>query len=404
MTELTKKTQQPGVAYWLERLGVLSYKGLVWLFLGAVVGAFVAQMQGFMPMWFIVLHILGSIGVGWILGLLFFRYTDRKRSLTLAQAQGYGSSRTALARIDSVQFGGVRMLEARDLMIIEVTVFSSSGEPYQTTVRQFMTVEDTNQLREGAIITFYEDRYDHGYGMVSPVVPAEEIRADVKTYKANKVYPERRKTGLWLLVGRNPNLFTRSVSFMLIFALFGAGFLSPYIATGNVDWLRLSIKYLPQKLIFQGKGNFNPEAFKKAYGKAIAYIGDQRIESLLFYKSFTAVRVEQADNPGRFRSATIRGNSVGAHFMPSTTDDPERLFTTESVRYDLLKKALDDAAKDHNMEDILYIGVRKGIRWGSRTVPIPPDYTQYYVDIHIVFEGGKTSLDYHGKTGERLPD
>jgi len=27
-----------------------------------------------------------------------------------------------------------------------------------------------------------------------------------------------------------------------------------------------------------------------------------------------------------------------------------------------------------------------------------------YVDIHIVFEGGETSLDYHGETGERLPD
>lgn len=392
------------VPYWLERFGIFFYKALTWLFLGAVIGSFVAEMQGFMPIWFIVVHILGAIGLGWIFGLLFFWYIDRKRSLILPPDQGYGSNTAAPARIDSIQFGGIRMLETRELMIIKVTVFSRSKERYQTSVRQFMTAEDIGQLHEGAIITFYEDPYDHGYGMVSHTLPAGEIGADVKTFKANKVYPERRKIGLWLLVGRNPNVFTRSVSFMLIFALFGIGFLSPYIVTGNVDWLRLRMKYLPQKLIFQNKGNFNPEAFKKAYDKAVSYIGDRRIESLLFYKGFTAVRIEQADKSGYLQSATIRGNSAETHFIPSTTDDQDRLFTLESIRYDLLEKALDDAAKDHHIKDVMYIGFRKDRRWGTRDARIPPDYTQLYLDIHIVFEGGEKSLDYNGETGERLPN
>ncbi|MFC6100103.1 hypothetical protein [Olivibacter domesticus] len=356
-----------------------------------------------MPIWFIVVYIFGSIGLGCIFALLFFLYTDRKQSLVSAPNHGSGSNNAAPARIDAIYFGGVRMMETRDLMVIEVTVFSRLQIPYQTTIRQFMTAEDIDQLHAGDVITFYEDTRDYGYGTVSPKTPAEIIRADVKTFKANKIYPERQKTGLWLLIGRNPNMFTRSISFILIITIFGIGFLSPYMVSGNVDWLLLKIKHFPQKFIFQDKGNFNPEEFKKAYDKAIGYIGDQRIESLLFYKSFTQVTIEPADKPGYLRSRTIRGNSVEWPFMTWTIDDQDRLFTLKSIRYDLLKKALDNAATDHELKNIMYIGFRKGIRWGTRDRRIPPDYKQNHIDIHIVFEGGNESLDYNGETGERLP-
>jgi hypothetical protein len=382
----------------LERFGIFCYKVLVWLFLGVVIGLFVAQLQGFMPIWFIAVHVLGAIGLGWLFIVLLFRYIDRKRARALAQDQAHASSYAAPARIDLIQFGGVRMMETRELTIIQVTVFPRSNAPYQTTVRQFMTAEDLDQLQEGALVTFNEDPDDGGYGTVLPVRPTGEIRTDIGTFKAVKIYPERRRTGLWLLVGRNPNCVTRSVSYILIFALFGIGFLSPYVITGNVDWLWLRMKYFPQKLIFQDKGNFNPEAFNKAYDKAIAYIGDRRIESLLFYKDFTAVNVERTDKAGHLRRATIRGNSVEAYFMPSSPEDQDRLFTAELVRYDVLKKALDDAAKDYDIEDIMYIGFRKDLRW---SMPVP---RERYVDVHIVFEGGETSLDYNGETGERLPD
>ena len=388
----------------LERLGVFLYKGLVWLFLGVVTGTFIAQMQGFLPLLFIVVYVLGSIGLGAVFALLFIRYTDRKSSRISEIDQVYEAGSEAPARIDSIHFGGVRLLEARDLMIIRVTVFSRYREPYQTTVRQFMTAADLEQLESGdGLVIFYEDAHDPGYGTVLPKAPAAGIRADYKSFRAEKIYPERHKTGLLLLVGRNPNVLTRSASFVLISALFGFGFLSPYVVTGNLDWLRLRIEHFPQKLIFQGKGNFNPEAFKRAYDKAIEHIGDQRIESLLFYKDFTNVRVERTDKPGYFGNVTIRGNSVGAHFMTSRTDDQDRLFTADSIQYDLFKKALDDAATDHKIQNIMYIGVRKGIRWGTRDGRIPPDYKQDHIDIHIVFEGGNTSLHYNGETGERLP-
>src|SRR5690606_40086978 len=130
----------------------------------------------------------------------------------LAQDQAHASSYAAPARIDLIQFGGVRMMETRELTIIQVTVFPRSNAPYQTTVRQFMTAEDLDQLQEGALVTFNEDPDDGGYGTVLPVRPTGEIRTDIGTFKAVKIYPERRRTGLWLLVGRNPNCVTRSRS------------------------------------------------------------------------------------------------------------------------------------------------------------------------------------------------
>ena len=397
MTEL----RNTNLSYRLERLGILTYKVLVWLFLGIIIGSFVAQLQGFMPLWFLVVHILGSIGLGWVLGLLYLGYTDHKARMS-ATSPVYGANSAAPARLDSVHYAGVRMMETRDLIVMKVTVFPRSGQPYQTTVRQFLTAVHINQLEERAIVTFYEDARDRGYGIVSPKPPAGELRSDVNTFKAAKIYPERRKTGLLLLVGRSPNVFTRLVSMVLILTIFSFGFLLPYKITGNMDWLRLRMTYFPQKLTFQYKGNFNPEAFRKTYDKAIEYIGDRRIESLLFYKDFTNVRAENPDKPGYVGRTTIRGNTVEEGIMSLTTADPERLFTVDSVHYDLFKKVLDDIATDHDIEDIMYIGVRKDIRWGTRDGRIPPDYKQNHIDIHVVFNGGNKSLSYHGETGVRL--
>ena len=64
---------------------------------------------------------------------------------------------------------------------------------------------------------------------------------------------------------------------------------------------------------------------------------------------------------------------------------------------------MDDVETDHDIEDILYIGIRKGIRWGTRDGRIPPDFKQNHVDIHVLFSPNSESLHYHGKTGERLP-
>ncbi len=388
--------------YRLERFGVFIYKVLLWFSLGLVIGLFTAEMQGFVSIWLLFALIPGSIGLAWLFVWGFIRYTDHK-----AQAATSGLAadevNAAPARIDSVDYAGVRLMEKRDLLEIKITVFPKFRPPFQTTIRQFMTAEQIEQLQEQHVVTFFEDTHNPGYGRVSLAQPAEEFLIDEPTFRATKIYPEQSKSSFLPLIGRKLTILTRLVNMVLIFALFGFGFFLPFMLTGNVDWLRLRVTYFPQRVVFQYKGNFNAEAFEKAYAKAMAYIGDRQVESLLFYKDYTNVRVEDPDKPGYIGHAIIRGNSVEEGILSLTTSEPDRLFTVDSVSFELLRKVLDDVATDHDIEDIFYIGVRRDTRWGTRDGRIPPDYKQHHVDLHVLFRPDNESLHYHGETGVRLP-
>lgn len=385
----------------LERLGVFLFKVLVWLFFGVVVGCLFAQIQGFMPGWFLIVHVFGTILLIIVFAAIYTVYIERKASRISEMEQEPGGGRGCPARIEHIREGGLRLLESRVLKIFELTVFRKYREPYQTTVHQFIRKDDLDKLDQSTLVTFYEDEHNQGHGTISLHPPVTSSPISYNSIEAENVYPERHN--IVLLLGRSRNRIIQNVNAVLIIIIFSLGFLSPYAVTGNVDWLRLRVTYFPQKLIFQDKGNFNPEAFEKAYYKAIDYIGDRRIESLLFYKEFTNIRIEDSKKSGYFGNVSIRGNSDGRRFMVYEAHDMERVFSADSIRYELFRKALDDAATDHKLENMLYIGARKGIRWGTRDRRIPPDYKQDHIDIVIVFKGGKTSLNYNGKTGERLP-
>src|SRR5690606_2951081 len=105
---------------------------------------------------FIAVHILGSIGLGWVFVVVYLGYIDHKARMS-AFNPAYGANRAGPVRIDTIQYAGIRMMETRNLMVIGVTVFSRSKMPYQTTVRQFIRSEELEQLNEGAMVTFYED-------------------------------------------------------------------------------------------------------------------------------------------------------------------------------------------------------------------------------------------------------
>jgi len=396
------KLRNWAIPYRLERFGIFIYKVLLWPALGLVIGLFTAEMLGFISAWLLFVFIPGSIGLAWLFVWGFIGYTDRKAQTATSDLASDGKNAFP-ARIDSVDHGGVRLMEKRDLLVIKMTVFPKFKPPFQTTIRQFMTAEQIEQLQEQHVVTFFEDSHNPGYGRMSLAQPAGELLIDDPAFQATKIYPERRKSSFLPLIGRKLNLLTRSVNMVLIFALFGFGFISPFMVTGNVDWLRLSVIYFPQKLVFQYKGNFNAEAFRKAYAKAMAYIGDRRVESLLFYKDYTNVRVEAPDKPGYIEHAIIRGNSEEEGILSLTTSESDRLFTVDSVSFELLQKVLDDVSTDHNIEDIFYIGVRRDTRWGTRDGRIPPDYKQNHVDIHVLFRPDSESLHYHGETGVRLP-
>ena len=396
------KLRNNAIPYRLERFGVFIYKVLLWLSLGLVIGLFTAEMQGFISIWLLFVLIPGSIGLAWLFVRGFIAYTDHKcRSATSDPASGRTDA--SAARIDSVDHGGIRLMEERELLVIRITVFSKFKPPFQTTIRQFMTAEQIERLQELPVVTFYEDTHNPGSGTISLTPPTGELLTGETTAQATKIYPDRSKSSFLPLTGRNSSMLTRLVNMVLIFALFGFGFLSPFMVTGNVDWLRLRVTYFPQKLVFQYKGNFNAEPFKKAYAKAMSYIGNRRVESLLFYKDYTVIMVEDPDKPGYIEHAIIRGNSVEKGILSSMTSDPDRLFTVDSISFELLQKVLDDVSTDHNIEDIFYIGVRRDTRWGTRDGRIPPDYKQNHVDIHVLFRPDSESLHYHGQTGVRLP-
>ena len=304
---------------------------------------------------------------------VFVGYTDHK-ARTATSDMASDRTNVSAARIDSVDHGGIRLMEEQNLLVIRMTVFSKFKPPFQTTIRQFMTAEQIERLQELPVVTFYEDTHNPGSGTISLTPPTGELLTGETTAQATKIYPERSKYSFLPLIGRNSSMLTRLVNMVLIFALFGFGFLSPFMVTGNVDWLRLRVTYFPQKLVFQYKGNFNTEAFGKAYTKAMAYIGDRRVESLLFYKDYTNISVENLDKPGYIEHAIIRGNSVEKGILSLTTSEPDRLFTVDSVSFELLRKVLDDVSTDHNIEDIFYIGVRRDTRWGTWDGCIPPDY------------------------------
>lgn len=75
------------------------------------------------------------------------------------------------ARIDSVDHGGIRLMEERDLFVIKMTVFSKLKLPFQTTIRQFMTAEQIERLQEQPVVTFYEDTHNPGSGTISLTPP-----------------------------------------------------------------------------------------------------------------------------------------------------------------------------------------------------------------------------------------
>src|SRR5690606_3311807 len=214
------------------------------------------------------------------------------------------------------------------------------------------------RLQELPVVTFYEDPHNPGSGTISLTPPTGELLTGETTAQATKIYPKRGKRSFFPLIGRNSSMLSRLVNMVLIFALFGFGFLSPFMLTGNVDWLRLRVTDFPQKLVFQYKGNFNAEPFKKAYAKAMSYIGNRKVEYVVCYRDYTIIMVEDPDKPSYIEQAIIRGNFVELGILSSMTSYPDRMFTVVSVSFVLLQTVLEDVATDHNIETIFYIGVR----------------------------------------------
>lgn len=379
-----------------EKIAVFCYKALAWMILGVAIGSFVALLQGFLPVWFTVVFVLSLVGLGMVFIQLFFKYIDNKQVQLMHEA-AQGRIDLVPARIDSVQFGGVRFMEKRELLYIQITVFPPHSSPYQTIIRQVLSLTEQEELEHGKLVMFYENHHNPGYGTIL-LRKAGVLPAEMASTQASKRYP-LQGSALWFPLGSAYSKgVLKWVSVAMAVCLFGVGFISPYMATGNTDWFVLRMKYFPQKLTFDNKGNFNEELLRKSFDKAVEYIDGRKVVSLLFYKDFTEAQIRQAVDSERMLRAVIRGNSVSARRMLGANFDEEDQFDVDEIRYEVMEKALDDLAKEYDVSDIMYMGFRKDIRWH-----LPVEQRTDFMDLHIVMEGGKTSFLYDGKTGKRLP-
>src|SRR5690606_42121915 len=106
---LTTNSYRVQRLYTLEQFGIFCYKVLAWLFLGAIVGSLIAQIEGFMPTWFIAVHILGAFGVAWLFVMLFLRYAGRKHARALRPGLVAPAHESAPARTYYGQLGRISM-------------------------------------------------------------------------------------------------------------------------------------------------------------------------------------------------------------------------------------------------------------------------------------------------------
>ena len=261
------------------------YKTSVALFLGLMLGVYFALVHGYIPLWFIPIHVLGSIGIGYVLLTIFIKYVQNEHAL-------------------------LKMIFRRG----------------------------------NAIIT--------------------------------------------------------ALSSLLCITVFIGGFTVPYAVTGNLDGLESKIRHIPETASGKNIGNFEEEEFEKAYNRAAAFIGSRRVEWILFYQNFTRISAEMPDKKYALRGTSITGNRIstyGSSYSPSSSNS---LFTVNEASLAIVKKAIADVAKDHDLKSVLYIGLQKGVRWRWKDENGHRDHARY-LDITFVLKGAK-SLKYDGRKGVRI--
>src|SRR5690606_9886332 len=76
------------------------------------------------------------------------------------------SGNRALARVGKLEEAGVTVSEFNHLFIFTLTVFPQMGAPYETTIRQFITLGELPNFYTGRFIVFVEDAQNPGYGFI----------------------------------------------------------------------------------------------------------------------------------------------------------------------------------------------------------------------------------------------
>jgi hypothetical protein len=337
--------------------------GLFWIFIGAFIGSIVAGSMDLLPFWAIPVTVIGFIAISFIWSGIFTKGVLKKARSAMGEPQpGTSAGKEVPARVEKLEEAGLVVGGFNHQFIFTLTVFPDTGSPYQTTIRQFITMGELPNFYTGRFVVFAESPTEQGYGQIVKA-PAEywtdklvDVAEKYKTLHASTVYADKGSS----LFGQQKSGSTSPVRVIiglistLLFLL--VGFSVPFVATNNLD----ALYNIPYAIIGQGKTNFDSDQLKKTYHKVAEVVGDRKVESILFYDHYTILTVAHPDRKGAYDRVTIRGNSVQSEPYPgSSSIDEEDTFTMSDTSLEVLQKSLAESIAHGTKEDLVYVGFRQ---------------------------------------------
>jgi len=322
-----------------------------------------------------------------------------------------------LARVGKLEEAGLTVSNFNHMFIFTLTVFPEHGAPYETVIRQFITMGELPNFYTGRFVVFVEDPANPGYGVIDKDPPedwqqkAAEPPLAYKTQKAETSYPDKGKG----LFGGELNLSARMSPVRLIANLIATlaslvlGFLAPFaLVTGGIETVTTFVQDLPKTITGRDDGNFGQEKLRKAYDRALAYAGNRRIHRMNIYKDYVKLTVENPSLENAYDDVTMRGAVVDS--QPDGTSasiKPEETFRVADTNFAALEHALGDALMHGDKNQLSYIGFRNRseistIRINSAS-GISIDERKFVV-IAAGFDSdyGSTSRTYDASTGRFL--
>ena len=336
----------------------------------------------------------------------------------LESAEGVISpDRRVLARVGKLEEAGLTVSNFNHMFIFTLTVFPEHGAPYETVIRQFITMGELPNFYTGRFVVFVEDPESPGYGVIDKDPPedwqqkAAEPPPAYKTQKAETSYPDKgtRLFGgeLSLSARMSPVRLTANLIATLVFLVLG--FLAPFaLVTGGIETVTTFVQDLPKTIAGRDEGNFDTEKLRKAYDRAMAYAGNRQIHSMYIYKGYVKLTIENPSRENAYDDVTMRGAVVDSRpDGTSASINLEETFRVSDTNFRTLEHALGDALMHGDKNQLAYIGFRNRsaistIRINGTSGITIDEKKSIAVTVGFSSDYGLTSRTYDAATGQFL--
>ncbi|RYY25377.1 MAG: hypothetical protein EOP62_13970 [Sphingomonadales bacterium] len=402
----------------------------LWMTIGAFIGFIVAGSNGVAPDTWIPFVVIGFIAASFLFSGVFVAGLTRNLKPMLDAGQGGVANRIldsakggpshggrVLARVCKLEEAGLTVSNFNHMFIFTLTVFPEHDAPYETVIRQFITMGELPNFYTGRFVVFVEDPANPGYGFIDKDPPedwqrkAAEPPLAYKTQKAETSYPDK---GMGLF-GGELNVSARMSPVRLIANLIATltflvlGFLAPFaLVTGGIETVTTFVQDLPKAITGRDEGNFDREKLRKAYDRALAYAGERRIHRMNIYKDYVKLTVENPSLENAYDDVTMRGAVVDSRPNgTSATIKPEETFRGSDTKFATLEHALGDALMHGDKDQLSFIGFRNRSQISTIRINGASGITigeRKFIVVTTGFDSdyGSTSRAYDAATGQLL--